>query len=800
MDYDGPAGQDEVVLFGGAPAAGLKHIKLVNVPINWASLHLSGLKLLHLEQIASVSAMEVIALVTQSLNLEILHLDSLGGAVLSTEQTTNEPNPSPDSRIQLTFLIRLTLRDLHLPFLKFLLSAIISPQLRFLTIDNEVDGQPTAQVLPLGLQHLRPILQSITSGAQTYEVTLSTWGFYAICIGGLDITIAFPTRVSMDHFQETLPWLSSILNIEVAGLPLHLDVDDCYPELSYLEWFTHRTNVTKFTISRDCWLGPGPERIFPSLSQPTSSISPTWLLPKLEVITIDLIWKENNSDIVDMIKKRQSHGRESTVGLDGTLPKGLREIWLVHGSERNAPQSLTDEKFLSEVVRVAEGVDVYWEGKRISDVNQAQQNDTKAVVETVDVTREETRVIMITWISERPTVDTNAREPPMHRLPPEILVEVLRHYLQLGMRLRDLDQLTLVCRRWKVIVESAAVLWGTINAAEGHSIVRKALHAAKDTPLDLTFHEYNSRIGRKTFFEAIGERVRHWRSLTVILKSVHWDFALAALEKGTAPNLEMIHLSAQYGAEMKRNTVTLFGGNPAPSQLKEVSLVHIPINLASLQLGGLRSISLWRTPSVSSADVLNVIRSSPTIESIRLRHLESLTGGAPPPQPFSDRDGLSSFPIHLGSLLHLLLEAIPVPFLNHLLSHISAPRLQTFKVGRELEAQSTAEQFLASLHHQIPTLARLTTGAQVFKVIVINLVLNEGNSETVETIEKRYSASQMSSVGLDGPLSKRLKEIWLTYGGQDDPKPPPNEGFLLEVIRAAGGADVSWAGKKIQSK
>ncbi|KAG9046459.1 hypothetical protein FS837_004386 [Tulasnella sp. UAMH 9824] len=318
---------------------------------------------------------------------------------------------------------------------------------------------------------------------------------------------------------------------------------------------------------------------------------------------------------------------------------------------------------------------------------------------------------------ECPTIDVKACESLLHRLPPEILVEILRQYLQLGTRLRDLGQLSLVCKRWRVIVESAAVLWSGIDGAEGPSIVHKALHAAKDTPLDLTFYEHKSRMGRRAFFEAIGERIAHWRSLTAVLRSAHWDFALDALENGIAPNLETLHLSAQYGAEKKRNMVTLFGGNPAPSKLKEISLVHIPINLARLQLSGLKSISLWRTPSVSSIEIMNAIRGSPMIESIRLEHLHSLSLGAAS-QRGSDGDAAGNPPIHLGSLLRLLLEAVPVPFLYLLLSSISAPRLQTFTVRRELEARSTAEEFIASLRHQIPTLSRLTTDAHAIRICI----------------------------------------------------------------------------------
>lgn len=322
------------------------------------------------------SVQEVMAIITRSPNLEILSLNLLDGAVPPTEPTTDQPNPASDSRIQLSFLTRLTLRELHLSFLQFLLSTIVAPRLRSLAIDITVDEQPTAQVLPLGLEHLRPILHSITSGAQSYAVSLSAWHFYDITVLGLNIVVSFPTRISMDHFQETLAWLSSLLKFEAASIPLQLSVDDGYPELSYLEWFTHHTSVTELTVTRDIWLGPGPERIFPSLSQPASSSSPIWLLPQLEVLSIDIIWSEGTSDIFDMIKKRYAASTGSAIGLNGVLPKRFREIRFSYGAT-NAPQPPPDTEFLSEVVRVAEGADVYWEEQKWVSDSVSNANETQ---------------------------------------------------------------------------------------------------------------------------------------------------------------------------------------------------------------------------------------------------------------------------------------------------------------------------------------------------------------------------------------------------------------------------------------
>ncbi|KAG8907206.1 hypothetical protein FRC01_007767, partial [Tulasnella sp. 417] len=77
--YVEPSSQREIVLFGGAPAIGLKDVRLTRVPIRPASLRLSGLKSLHLDGIPSITAEELIALLIESPDLEILHLNSLQG-------------------------------------------------------------------------------------------------------------------------------------------------------------------------------------------------------------------------------------------------------------------------------------------------------------------------------------------------------------------------------------------------------------------------------------------------------------------------------------------------------------------------------------------------------------------------------------------------------------------------------------------------------------------------------------------------------------------------------------------------
>ncbi|KIO26644.1 hypothetical protein M407DRAFT_24088 [Tulasnella calospora MUT 4182] len=117
-------------------------------------------------------------------------------------------------------------------------------------------------------------------------------------------------------------------------------------------------------------------------------------------------------------------------------------------------------------------------------------------------------------------------DPPIHHLPTEILLEVVRYYSHRDARIRDLVRLALVCGRWSILVQDATVLWTTINAAEGPAMVRKALQMAKDASVDLTFNAKTAQMKRKVFFNCIGERVGQWRTLVLLIQWSVRDFIL----------------------------------------------------------------------------------------------------------------------------------------------------------------------------------------------------------------------------------------------------------------------------------
>ncbi|KAG8958131.1 hypothetical protein FRC00_003021 [Tulasnella sp. 408] len=300
----------DVVLFGGTPMTGLKHIELIGLSIDIPSLRLSGLKSLILHQVSSITAVEIITIIKNSPTLHTLCLGQLEDAILPTEPATGEPNHSFHAPIQLSCLIKLELVYLSLPFLNFLLSNLAVPQLRFLDVSAE---QPIPKLLAVDRRHLNTTLTSVTCGAREYEIVL--YSGYKITIGGLCIyftpqsVLGSPAWLlgPMDAFEETFDRLSDQLaGLALADLPLHLVFQSCRPGLSDLEWFTRKANVTWLTFSSAPFRNDGEMDVIPLLSQPTSGPSSIWLLPQLEVFETDLASTMTQGHVVDMIKARHA--------------------------------------------------------------------------------------------------------------------------------------------------------------------------------------------------------------------------------------------------------------------------------------------------------------------------------------------------------------------------------------------------------------------------------------------------------------------------------------------------------------
>ncbi|KAG9048126.1 hypothetical protein FS837_000697 [Tulasnella sp. UAMH 9824] len=355
-----------------------------------------------------------------------------------------------------------------------------------------------------------------------------------------------------------------------------------------------------------------------------------------------------------------------------------------------------------------------------------------------------------------PTLDSNY-EPPIHRLPPEIIVDVVRSSVRWDTRIQDLIRLTLVCKYWSAIIHNATVLWATIDAAEGPSLVLKALKTAKGALLDLTFHYKTAQMNWSAFFMSVIGCMEHWRTLNVDLSLADWNSMLENFNKGAPPSLEALHLSSPAG-QWSRGT-GLFGENRAPPRLKEISLVNIPIKLAPLQLSGLKSFTIDRVAMVSAENVLNVVQGSPAIESIYFRCAVDF----PPSHQASPHSGaFGSTSTHLNSLIHLSLLDLPMPSLNLVLSTIAAPHLQTLEIDCELQEASIAE-LLEGLRRQLATISRLAANAQTFKVCLSSYACYQivigGFDLTLLMDELPVNASEETFDWVCNHLGRPLKDL-----------------------------------------
>ncbi|KAG8923285.1 hypothetical protein FRC01_012938 [Tulasnella sp. 417] len=263
--------EDEITLLGGDPAAGLKDFKLNRAVIQLASLQLTGLEALHLQELPQVSAVEIIVIIAESPTLKVLYLSEVGTGAMPSQAAAGQSSLASHSPIRLPFLINLHLRALPPPFLNLLLSILIVPQLCCLDINCRLEEQPPAEFFAAGLVHLHPTLNSITSNCHKYEVSLSFWDSYDIHVGGLTLFIAFGRTCSItDHFQGAFNWLSSHLDVGLSDLPLHLNLQYCKTELPLLKWFTQRANVTELTLAGEYPFDTPIRRPFPLLGYPTS--------------------------------------------------------------------------------------------------------------------------------------------------------------------------------------------------------------------------------------------------------------------------------------------------------------------------------------------------------------------------------------------------------------------------------------------------------------------------------------------------------------------------------------------------
>ncbi|KAG8942471.1 hypothetical protein FRC04_003639 [Tulasnella sp. 424] len=301
-------------------------------------------------------------------------------------------------------------------------------------------------------------------------------------------------------------------------------------------------------------------------------------------------------------------------------------------------------------------------------------------------------------------VSAGSRPPSIHHLPEEILLDIFRSsinpdtYTPLG----DIIKLTLVCRLWMIVLEGAPMIWNQISAAGELAHIRKGLKLAQNVPLDILYGFGKANVGQDTFLKEVGDSISRWRSFRFFGHNVSQS-SLGILGTAPAPKLVVLRLHGPFGE--RRDVVTLFGGAPASSELKEFSVFWIPVVLAPLRLSNLQSLTLRHVSTVSISDIFQILGDSPALEVLCLQRLEHLR------LQEAHAHHVDNHPVQLTVLRDLSLE-LPPSFLRLLLSKVSVPNLRKLEIIGRNNSHSPSEIFIPDIPHLIHVLTAMTACVQ----------------------------------------------------------------------------------------
>ncbi|KAG8991038.1 hypothetical protein FRB90_001484 [Tulasnella sp. 427] len=210
---------------------------------------------------------------------------------------------------------------------------------------------------------------------------------------------------------------------------------------------------------------------------------------------------------------------------------------------------------------------------------------------------------------------------PIHFIPEEILLTIVQLVAARKSPVQDLTKLTLLCRRWKRVIDGAPAVWSYITATEPLSCVKKALKMVQDVPIDLEYNEGESKYVEETFLRTTASRIAQWRSV-VLLVSSYGDWSLGPLEETSPPHLETLHILRNRAIPMGK-TFTLFGGQPAPSSLRDIRLHFVPFAVAPLRLStSITTLELDGLVVVSVVEILRILQACPSLRVLQLGLLE----------------------------------------------------------------------------------------------------------------------------------------------------------------------------------
>ncbi|KAG9000413.1 hypothetical protein FRB90_011829 [Tulasnella sp. 427] len=289
--------------------------------------------------------------------------------------------------------------------------------------------------------------------------------------------------------------------------------------------------------------------------------------------------------------------------------------------------------------------------------------------------------------------------PAILNIPEEITLEIFLWVISSTVSVKPLLPLRLVCRRWCQIVDSAPMLWTTINVADGLSAVQMAVQKSKDLLIDVIHRSSCKGPSVEVFLGKIQHTVGRWRSLDIRQHAI-WEAATDSYPglQTTAPAfLERLCLHT----DLPLGTVRLFGGARAPSCLAVVSIRNTKVALSPLRLENVRYLDLQTSSEISLRDLFGILERSPSLVFLILKNLRF---------PSVERQSPTN-PIHLNALEYMCLE-LSVSITNSIISSIRAPALSALELTCDLRGMSIWScLFTPSTAHLIPSFSSMIEDA-----------------------------------------------------------------------------------------
>ncbi|KAG8907410.1 hypothetical protein FRB99_004435 [Tulasnella sp. 403] len=260
---------------------------------------------------------------------------------------------------------------------------------------------------------------------------------------------------------------------------------------------------------------------------------------------------------------------------------------------------------------------------------------------------------------------------PIHRLPVEILVQILFASLNHDpnawavLTLRDLAS---VSKHWMEIIASTPYFWSIVSVAFPVDTIRLVLRKSKNVPLRV--HCWSPDIlpvteGTEEFMEVVSEYSSRWQSL-----SFRGHATPKVMEYLESSKPALIDLNVQFLWCYRASQLLKI---PPDCPLRRINLHSVSLEwdsptLSNLTVLHLRSI---HTNPPSLLHIVSIISSSPDIESLTLEDMSPNPEEAT--QDVQLEVILSTMHVHLPALRNFVLKNIPEHVSRWLLLQMSAP-------------------------------------------------------------------------------------------------------------------------------